>query len=232
MMRCLIVDDEELSSGILQHMVEQDGNLELVHSCKSAAEVLEILKTEKIDLLFLDIEMPDMNGMDLIRSLHNPPLTILTTGHTHYALEAFENNAVDYLVKPFGYDKFAKSVEKARSLFREKNKSGPVFNPDYLFIKKNNLMNKVPMKDILWIEALGDYVTIHTEATAYTLHMTLKALEKKLPADRFQRIHRSYIIQLEHISCIDDNVIKIGTKLIPVGSIYKEEFMQRLNFLT
>jgi DNA-binding LytR/AlgR family response regulator len=227
----MIIDDEELSSTVLQHMVDQEGGLQLIKISKTAEEALEVMKKEAVDLLFLDIEMPDMNGMDLMRSLQNPPLIILTTSHRNYAMEAFENNAVDYLVKPFGYDKFSRSVEKARLLLKEAKLQRESSNEDYLFIKKNALMNKVPVKDILWIEALGDYVTVHTADTSYTLHMTLKSVEKRLPSSRFHRIHRSYIIQLEHISCIDDNVIKIGNKLIPVGSIYKEEFMQRLNFL-
>jgi DNA-binding LytR/AlgR family response regulator len=230
-MRCMIVDDEEMSSGLLKHLVQQVPDLQLVGTCKTGQEALEQLKSETVDLLFLDIEMPDMTGLDLIRNLPHPPLVILTTGHKQYALEAFENNAVDYLIKPIDAAKFTRAVDKAHALFRQIDKEGGTFTRDYLFIKKNTLMNKVQVKDILWIEALGDYVTIHTVQTSYTLHMTLKSLGKRLPADRFHRIHRSYIIQLEHISCIDDNVIKIGDKLIPVGSIYKEEFMQRLNFL-
>jgi two-component system LytT family response regulator len=230
-MDCIIVDDEEMSSSVLKHMVNQISYLRLIKTCNSAPEVTEALKTEKVDLLFLDIEMPGMNGLALLKSLSPSPLVILTTSHTQYALEAFEQDVVDYLVKPIEFSKLLKSVEKAKAFYDQMNKQAGTFNQDYLFLKKNALLNKVPVKDILWIEALGDYVTFHTIEGNYTLHITLKSLEKKLPADKFHRIHRSYIIQLEHISSIDDNVISIGNKLIPVGSLYKDNFLSRLNFL-
>jgi two-component system LytT family response regulator len=231
-LNCLIVDDEEMSSNVLKHLVGQINDLKLLGVCNSSLEAAEILRNEDVDLLFLDVEMPGMTGIELIQSLEKKPLVILTTSHKKYAHEAFENNAIDYLVKPLELPRFMKAVSKAREAFEQNTGKNGSFVRDYLFLKKNSVLNKVPVKEILWIEALGDYVNVHTADTKYTLHTTLKAIESKLPKEHFIRIHRSYIIQLEHISSIDDFMISIRDKLIPVGSIYRENFMKRLNLLS
>jgi DNA-binding LytR/AlgR family response regulator len=230
-MNCMIVDDDEMSSNILQQLISQISYLKLVKVCKCPLEALDVLKSEDVDLLFLDVEMPAMSGIDMIKSLDSAPPVILTTAHTQYALEGFENNVVDYLVKPVGLSRLLRATEKARLLLMHPHRHNHEFNSEYLFLKKNSVLHKVHVKSIQWIEALGDYVTIHTPETNYTIHLTLKALEAKLPSDKFIRLHRSFIIQLEHITSIDDNVICMGTKLIPVGSLYKDEFMLRLNLL-
>jgi two-component system LytT family response regulator len=229
-MNCMIVDDEELSSSILKLHVEQISYLKLIGICKCPFKALDSLNAEKVDLLFLDIEMPGLNGLDLIKSLDKPPLVILTTTHTGYALEAYENNVVDYLVKPIEFPKLLKSTEKAKRFQGQIHKKND-FNSEYLFLKKDSMLHKVAVKDIQWVEASGDYVTVCTSDSSYSLHLTLKAIEKKLPAERFIRTHRSFMIQLEQIGRIDDNVICIGKKLIPIGSLYKDEFMRRLNLL-
>jgi two-component system LytT family response regulator len=231
-LNCLIVEDEEMSANLLRHLVSQVSYLKLLKVCSSSIEASEVLRQEDIDLVFLDIEMPGMSGIELIKSLEKPPLVILTTSHKEYAFEAFENNAVDYLVKPLELPRFLRAVGKAKELFDQTGGKNGSFVKDYLFLKKNSVLNKVPVKEILWIEALGDYVNVHTSDTKYTLHTTLKAIESKLPKEQFVRIHRSYIIQLEHITSIDDFMISIHDKLIPVGSIYRENFMKRLNLLS
>jgi DNA-binding LytR/AlgR family response regulator len=231
-MNCMIVDDDEMSSQCLIHLMQKVEDLNLVNVCTSSLEAISRLEKGDIDLLFLDIEMPVMNGIELLKSLNKPPLVIFTTSHTQFAMEAYENNVLDYLVKPIALPKFLKSVEKAKTFLKQPAQKKDVFNRDYLFLKKNSILNKVHIKDLQWIEAMGDYVTINTQDARYTLHMTLKALEKKLPAGNFLRIHRSYIIQLDHITSIDDNMVCIGKKLIPVGALYREDFMMRLNLLT
>ncbi len=230
-MNCMIVDDDELSSGVLNQLIAQIGGLHVIKVCKCPLEALSFLRTEQVDLLFLDVEMPAMTGFSLMRNMDHPPLVILTTSHTKYALEAFENNVVDYLVKPVELPRLVRSTEKAKKVFDQAQKLSGSFIQDFLFLKKNAVLEKVPVKNIQWIEAQGDYVEIHTCDGNYVLHITLKAVEKKLPQDKFLRIHRSFIIQLEHIGSIDENVVCIGNKLLPVGSLFRDKFMTRLNLL-
>jgi DNA-binding LytR/AlgR family response regulator len=231
-MNCMIVDDNELSTALLRQLLGQIDSLHLVKVSNNPLEAVSYLKTTAVDLLFLDIEMPEMTGFNVIKSIERPPLVIFTTSHSKYAVEAFDcNHVIDYLVKPFEAARLLKAVEKAKLFYERADKQTGAFGRDFLFLKKDSLLHKVPVKDIEWIEAQGDYVTIHTAGENYTLHITLKAVEKKLPADKFLRIHRSYIIQLEHIGSIDDNVVCIGKKLLPVGSLFKDNFMTRLNLL-
>jgi two-component system LytT family response regulator len=230
-LNCIHVDDDIMSVSAMKQLIQSVGYLNLVKSCTSPVEALEILKTQPIDLVFLDVEMPEMNGLELIKKLDTRPLIILTTSHPQYAVEAFEYNVVDYLMKPVETQRFVKATAKAKEFFDHAQDKVDTFSLDFIFIRKNSVLNKVPTKDILWIEALGDYVTINTEDKKYTLHITLKALEKKLPAERFVRVHRSFIVQLEHINTIDDSVISIQGKAIPVGALYRENFMKRLNLL-
>jgi two-component system LytT family response regulator len=228
---CILVDDDVMSANVMTHLIKSVGYLHLLKVFHDPIEATEILKNEEIDLLFLDVEMPHINGMDLIKNLTSRPLIVLTTSHPEYAIEAFEYNIVDYLLKPVELPRFAKAVAKAKEIFDHSQDKLDSFFQDFIFIRKNSVLNKVHSRDILWIEALGDYVTIHTAEKNYTLHLTLKALERRLPPERFIRVHRSYIIQLEHISTIDDSVISINNKPIPVGALYRENFMKRLNLL-
>jgi DNA-binding LytR/AlgR family response regulator len=231
-MNTILVDDDEMSAGLLRHLIENVSYINLLKTCTCPLEAVDVLRNEEIDLLFLDIEMPRLNGMDLIKSLATPPLIILTTSHEHYAFKAFEHNVVDYLLKPVELPRFMRATAKAKEIYDHSHGGSPdVFNQDYIFIRKNSILNKVLIKEILWIEALGDYVTVHTPEKNYTLHITLKALEKKLPVTRFVRVHRSFIVQLEQINTIDDSVISINNKAIPVGALYRENFMKRLNLL-
>lgn len=230
-MNCILVDDDVMSANVMTHLINGVGYLRLLKVCHDPLEAIEVLKNEEVDLLFLDVEMPQMNGMDLIKNLTTRPLIILTTSHPEYAIEAFEYNIVDYLLKPVELPRFMKAVGKAKEIFDHAHDKLDAFFQDFIFIRKNSVLNKVHIREILWIEALGDYVTIHTAEKNYTLHLTLKALERRLPPDKFIRVHRSFIIQLEHINTIDDSVISIHNKPIPVGALYRENFMKRLNLL-
>jgi DNA-binding LytR/AlgR family response regulator len=230
-LNCILVDDDEMSLNALRHLIESVSYINLLKVTKNPLEAIEVVRNEEIDLLFLDIEMPQLNGIDLIKSLTDPPLIILTTSHEHYAFKAFEHNVVDYLLKPVELPRFMRAAAKAKEIFDHSHDNPEAFAQDFIFIRKNSVLNKVLIQDILWIEALGDYVTIHTAEKKYTLHITLKALEKKLSPERFIRVHRSFIVQLEHINTIDDSVISIHNKPIPVGALYRENFMKRLNLL-
>jgi two-component system LytT family response regulator len=230
-MNCIIVDDDRLSRDAMKHLVSQIKWLNLIGIASNAAEALTLIKNNSIDLLLLDIEMPDTSGIELIKSLKAPPITILATSRKDYALEAFECNVIDYLVKPISFDRFSKAVEKAKLMFENSNQTLDFNNKDYVFIKNSGTIVKLKINDILWIEALGDYITINTSAKKYTIHSTMKMLETKLPVDKFIRVHRSFIVSIDSITSIDDNVIVIEKQLIPIGSVYKENLMKRLPFL-
>ena len=231
-MNCIIVDDEEMSRNAMKHLIEQVSFLNLIKVCEGSLDAVKTLEKEKIDVVFLDIEMPDMNGMELIKFLKTRPLIILTTSHKEYALDAFDYNVVDFLVKPVSLTRFLQSADKAKELFENSKTQLESVNKDYFFVKNNSVMNKLFIKDILWIEAMGDYVTVNATNKKFTLHTTLKAIEEKIPSNKFVRVHRSFIVAVDNISAVEDTIICINNKLIPVGALYKEAFMKRLNLLT
>jgi two-component system LytT family response regulator len=230
-MNCIIVDDDEMSRTAMQHLVSQVQYLNLAGTCCTATEALNMLTNKKIDLMLLDIEMPEMTGLELVKSLKKPPLTILATSKKEYAVEAFECNVVDYIVKPVAMDRFYKAIEKAKEIFEGSTQTIDFSDKKYVFIKTNGTRIKIYINEILWIEALGDYLTINTSEKKYTIHSTMKSIENKLSPDKFIRVHRSFLISIDNINSIDDSVIVIGKQLIPVGATYKENLNKRLNFL-
>lgn len=230
-MNCIIVDDDEMSRMALKQLVSQVQFLKLIGTCSNAVEALNFLNNEKIDLMLLDIEMPDMNGLELLKSVKSPPITILATSKKEYAIEAFESDVIDYLVKPILLDRFYKAIVKAKAKFDNLQSTVDFSGTNYVFIKSNGTLVKINIAEILWIDALGDYMTINTADKKYVVHSTLKVIESKLPPDKFIRVHRSYIIAIDNITAIDDNVVIIGKQLIPVGAVYKENLTKRLNFL-
>jgi DNA-binding LytR/AlgR family response regulator len=226
-MNSIIIDDDEACRTVLKQLIDQVDYLKLLGVYSSAMEANAALKKEKVDLVFLDIEMPEMTGMDMLKSF-DMPSAILTTSHKEFALDAFEHNIVDYLVKPITMPRFMKAVEKARAIYKKHNISG---DKDYFFIKKDSVHTKIPTRDILWIEALGDYLTVHTFKEKFVLHLTLKAIVDKLPRDKFVRVHRSFIVHVDNISTIEDTTIYINNVSVPIGALYKENFQKVLNLL-
>lgn len=214
----------------MEHLVKQLPFLNLIGVYGSACDALKILNSQTVNLMLLDIEMPEMTGLQFLKNLSKPPITILATSKKDYALEAFEYNIIDYLVKPIPLERFFKAISKAKTAFDSTGKN-PEFSFDNLFVKVNGAIAKVDTREILWIEALGDYITIHTPEKRYTVHSTLKAIEARLDPEKFLRVHRSYIIAIDTINAIDDNVIAINKQLIPIGAVYKENFKKRLNLL-
>ncbi len=230
MNRCLIVDDDKLSRIALERLVLQSGNLTLVKSCSTPVEALEVLRKQQIDILMVDVEMPELSGLELIKSLKRRPEIIIVTAKEHYAVEAFDVEAADYLVKPVTLPRFLKAVN--RVLARQKAAepvAKSIADQGMLYVKVNNQLVSVPIADVLWIEATGDYVTIHTERQNFIAHATMKAMEEKLPAGNFMRVHRSHIVQLQRIKAIEETHIIIGKTLIPIGKSYHEPLMKRLN---
>jgi len=216
----------------MKQLVSQVQMLELVAECKDAMEAYNHFKNEHIDLLLLDIEMPGMTGIELTKQLGNKrPLIIFTTAKTDYAVEAFELNVVDYLVKPVSIPRFFQAVEKAKETLDSNKQEVKIEAQQFVFVKDNGVLKKLNVEDILYLEAMGDYVKVHTPQKFHVLHSTLKSIEEKLPPTKFIRVHRSYIVSLQKIDFIQDGVISIGKASIPVAETYKSALNKRLNLL-
>jgi DNA-binding LytR/AlgR family response regulator len=227
-MNCIIVDDEELSRLAVRKCVEQTKSLKLVAEFDNAIDAAECLKKEKIDVVFLDIEMPEMSGMEFIENF-DVPQVILITSKREFAIDAFEFDVTDYIVKPLDLSRFNKAVEKAERIYEAVTE--PEIDTDYVFVKKDSRLIKIFISDIMYIEALADYVNIYTLDGRYTILSTMKAIDHKLPSDQFVRVHRSFIVRMDRIKEIEDNTVVIADKLIPVSRSYKENLMKKLKTL-
>ncbi|MCU7548432.1 LytTR family DNA-binding domain-containing protein [Chitinophagaceae bacterium LB-8] len=231
-MNCLIVDDNEVARMAMKQLVSQVQWLNLVAECSSAIEAFNFLKTENIQLLFLDIEMPGMTGIELTKQLgKTKPLIIFTTAKSDYALEAFELNVVDYLLKPVSLPRFLQAVSRAREVMDSNKQEVKFEEKEFVFVKDNGVLKKLNVDEILFLEAMGDYVKVHTGQKFHVLHSTLKSIEEKLPANKFVRVHRSYIVALSKIDFIQEGVISIGKSSIPVAETYKASLNKKLNLL-
>ena len=214
----------------MKQLVGQAANLELVAECTSAMEAYNYLNSTPIDLLLLDIEMPGMTGLELTKNLGNKkPLIIFTTAKTDYAVAAFELNVVDYLVKPITPARFLQAIERAGETVASDKQEVKIESKDFIFIKDNGLLKKINIEDILFLEAMGDYVKVHTPQKFHVVHSTLKAIEEKLPDNKFVRVHRSYIVALNKIDYIQDGVIYISKTTIPIADTYRSVLNKKLN---
>jgi DNA-binding LytR/AlgR family response regulator len=216
--RCIIVDDEPLAREGMELLVRETGFLDLRASCAGAMEANQVLSREAIDLIFLDIQMPRIRGIDFLRGLQDPPLVIITTAYPHFALEGFELNVLDYLVKPIGPERFLKSVNRAREVMERVN--------DYFFIKCNNGYEKIFYESVLYVEACQNYICIHTAVEKYMTLTPMRSLEEQLPAGNFLRIHKSYIVAIGKIRSLNGNEVTVGQTRIPVSKNYKDELMK------
>ena len=227
MLRCLLVDDEPLALRLLASFVARVPGLVLVGTCRSALEAHAVLRREPVDLLFLDIQMPDLTGVEFVRSVRPEAQVVFTTAYENYAVEGFALNALDYLLKPIAFDRFLQAVHKAeeRRATRPDPAPAPVAD-DFLFIKADYHSQRVALRDIRYLEGLKDYVKLYTTAAPRPLLTlnSLKAFEERLPAADFVRVHRSYIVALGHIDSIRKNRIYLGEAVIPVSDSYTEAF--------
>lgn len=229
-MNCIIIDDNDIALMATQQCVSKAEQINLLKTFNNSLQALAFITANPVDLIFLDIEMPELNGMEFIKAMKHPhPLVILTTAHPEFALEAFENNVLDYLVKPLALPRFLNAVAKAQAI-SEKHNIDRIEN-DIIFIKKGNLIVKVNKSDVLWIEGLGDYVTLNTEKEKFIVHSTMHAIEQKFSSNEFMRVHRSFIIRIDKINNIEDNCISYFDKFIPIGKTYRESVYKRLNML-
>ncbi len=232
---CITVDDEPLALEVLQDYIEHIPNLQLIKNCSSVLEAFSIIHQKKVDLMFIDINMPEMNGLEFIRALKSPPLTILTTAYPDYALESYQLNVVDYLLKPIPLERFLQAVEKAIPLVQQQKQQlstppSTTFDEAFLFIKSERQMLKIDTKDIHYIKASGDYVSFHfAEKKPIIAYGTLQKVETKLPKKHFIRVHRSYIVALHHIDAIIGNMVKVGKEKIAIGKGYKKRLEAAIN---
>lgn len=233
-MKCIIVDDEKMARVIITTLCSEFKNLEILNEFSNAIQALKFLNENEVDLIFLDIHMPDFSGLDFIKSIKNPPKIILTTSDPQFALKAFEYDfIIDYLLKPIELSRFEKAIAKAESKRIEKpsssKKSMDISNDFYINIDRRLI--KIDLPSIYLIEAKGDYIQIKTDDKNYTVHSTLKKIEEKLPDSLFLKIHRSYIINIKKIIDIEDNSVLIKKDVIPVSRSKRPELMKRLDLL-
>ncbi|SRR6266700_2917082 len=223
--RCIIVDDEPVARKILQEFVEQVSFLELTGQFETAARAETFLRDEKTDIMFLDIEMPKLTGLELLKKLDTKPLVILTTAYPQYALEGYELDIIDYLLKPIAFSRFIKAVQKAKEYTELKNTSSIHPFSGYIFVRSEKRIEKIELKDILYIESLGNYVNIFTEDKKIIAYLTLKGLESQLPANEFIKIHQSYLVGCSKISAIAGNHIQLKNKTLPLSRNYRDTVM-------
>jgi DNA-binding LytR/AlgR family response regulator len=227
--RCAVIDDDPVARSIVEHFIDETDDLVQVASFESATEALKSKELQSCQVLFLDVEMPKMNGLELLEALDDAPLVILVTSNPDYAVEAFGVDVIDYLLKPVTYGRFLKSAKRAISILQS-----PVEAPqesDHVFVKSDGKLMKVHLKEIEWIEAQRDYVLIHTAKKEYFIHSTMKRLTDRLHSAEFVRVHRSFIIRLDKVEDIQDSSVLIGRKMIPVGASFKDELLDRINLL-
>ena len=221
---CIVVEDEPASQEILKRYINDFPQLELKSVCNNAFEAGEVLRKEAIHILFLDINMPRLSGMEFYRSMPDPPPVIFTTAYPEFAVNGFEVNAVDYLVKPFPFDRFVKAVNKF--LESSRDSSDPVAG--YLMLMADKKMHKVDFSNVLFVEGMGDYVKVHTLTKTLIVHLTLQKLQGQLPNEKFLRIHKSFIISLARLEYIEGNMAIINKQQIPIGQTYRNEFLSML----
>lgn len=230
MIRCIIIDDEPYARQLLAGYIEKVPFLTLKGSYANGLDALTTINNNEIDLLFLDIQMPEISGIDFLKALKVKPVVIFTTAHAEFALEGYELDVIDYLLKPFDFGRFLKAVEKVRSLNTSEEQRIET-KKEYFFIKESNKLVKLAFDDILYVEGLKDYVTIYTRQGKHIVLQTMKALAERLPSQQFVRIHNSYIISLDHVESLINSKVKIGDKLLPVSGTYKNQLMLQIEKL-
>ena len=229
--KCIIVDDEPLAIKVLEKYIVEVAQLQLMSTFSNPIEASAFLQSQEVDLLFLDINMPKISGISLLKTLPSPPLVIFTTAYPEYAVEGFELEALDYLLKPFSLERFVKAINKATHQLEINQKLQSIEKkelPGNLIIKADRKLYPLPFPKITYLQAYGDYVKVHTKEKTYLPKETLQNLEKRLPSEHFIRIHRSFLIALKAIQYIEGNHVTIDGQIIPIGNAYKEPLLTKL----
>ncbi|QKJ32241.1 response regulator transcription factor [Mucilaginibacter mali] len=229
-LKCLIIDDEPIARKLLQEYIEETDFLELVGTAVNPLKATGLINSMAIDLIFLDINMPKMSGMEFLRSVPNLPMVIMTTAYGQYALDGFELAVVDYLVKPFSLERFLKATQKAFELKTLKdNKAAPAnTEADHFFIKCDGKLEKIVYNNLLYVEAMANYVVLHTVNGKLIAYLTIKGILEKLPTPQFMQVHKSYVVNAQRINTIDGNTLHLGDARIAMGSSYADGVMGHL----
>lgn len=241
-LRALVVDDDPVSRALLARYVGQHDALQLVASCESAVAAVPHLRAGEADVVFLDVEMPEMSGLELVRALDACPAVVLVTGKAQYAVEAFAISVTDYLLKPVQYPRFLQAVERVVRQRQQQETAAhrpPTAMPraaggdsrDVLFARVDGRLVRIPLGEVHWVEAKGDYVLLHAPKRRYMVHATMKTMEERLPPGDFVRVHRSHIVRVDRIVDLEDTTIVVERDVIPVGASYREALLARLNTL-
>lgn len=225
-LKCLIVDDEPSGRKVIEEYIEETPFLELIGKAENPIKAFGILENNAVDLIFLDIQMPKINGIDFLKSLKNPPMVILSTAYSEYALQGFELDVIDYLLKPISIERFLKASYKAKEFYELRNMEAK--SQDYFFIKCNTKFEKIMFNELLFVEAANNYVLLNTKEKRFITYLTFKGIEEILPPNQFIKVHKSFIVSLSKIENLDSEEIKIGTHTIPISRNLKEEVMERI----
>lgn len=229
MIKALIIDDEPLAHEIIKKYAGDLKTIEIVGSCNDALEAIPILNTQTIDLLFLDINMPVLSGIEFLKTMVAPPLVILTTAYTEFALQGYELNILDYLVKPFSLSRFLISIQKAEHQLALHRTVDAENKNHSMFIKSNKKIVQIKFNEITYVEGLGDYIKIYTDKTHFITNISMKKMEDALPSNDFFRIHKSHIVNLQKILAIDGNMVEVSAKKLMIGHSYRANFFTRIN---
>ncbi len=229
-MKTLVIDDEELARTLLENYIGRLHNLELVGKCKDPTEAIAIMQKQNIDLLFLDIQMPGLTGIEFLRSLKQKPLVIFTTAYPEYAIEGYSLDVIDYLLKPFSFERFVQAVNKASEMKQLKSGVGNSSSEskDYILVKSEHKVHRIKYDDINFIQSMREYVAYYTPNGRILSLQSLKGLEVELPADRFIRIHKSYIVAIDKVTTLEGNMVHVGKEKLPIGASYREEVLGRI----
>jgi DNA-binding LytR/AlgR family response regulator len=228
---CIIVDDEPQARKMMEAFVSQLGGWKILRVCSNAIEAFEALQSSPVDVIFLDIKMPIITGIDFLKSLKKPPLVIFTTAYNKYAMDGYELNVVDYLLKPISMHRLLQAAEKVTERLNagaEKGTNSNAAEATFMFVKHDNKLVKINFADMLYVEGMQNFVRIHTNTKSYLITHTMKAMEEILPANSFIRVHKSYIVAMNAITTVYGNTIEIGSTQIPIGSNFKADFMNKI----
>jgi DNA-binding LytR/AlgR family response regulator len=227
LIKCIIIEDERLAQDVIKNHLQKAGRFHLVGTYRNALDAKEALEKEEVDLIFLDIQLPGMTGLAFLRSLSNPPLVVFTTSYPEYALESYEFNVIDYLVKPVSFERFSKTINKIvdGNIFRLPGDEIKPFSREHIFIRSNSKFFRISFSDIIYIEGMKDYLKIHTVEHVIITHQTMSEMEKIVPSNQFIRIHKSYIVAVAHIKAVFGNSVDMEKALLPIGLNYKERVM-------
>lgn len=228
-LNCLIVDDEPAARRLLQEYIEEIDFLRLAGVAENPLKAAGLLNNEQVDLIFLDVNMPKMNGMEFLRSSMNLPMVIMTTAYGQYALDGFEMAVVDYLVKPFSLERFLKAVQKAFDLEQLKQKAvSDTAETGYFFVKSNGRIERVNHDDLLYVEAMSNYITLYTKTAKLVVYLTIKGILEQLPSGKFVQVHKSAIVNIDKINAIEGNMLRIGDAKITIGQNFHDEAMKKI----